>query len=698
MKGLSPIGFVIALAFFASPFFVFPGLSEYADLPQTVAVFGFASLAMVTWALLSLRRRAIFLPPLSITVEAAAFTAWSFLSLAWAQNRYLALSDAAHFLSCFLILFLIAAERRGMIPFLPAAASLLVAWTAASLLGTAQALFHVNWVEQSVTPSSLFANRNMAAQYAGMALPLALAGMVIPGSLLRRAAAFAGAAAALLFILFTGTRAVILSMVILFLLIPPAMIHLLAGAGRKEGPSAKAAAILFAALIALPMITAPVLTGRGFLDTGVRPLSRIGSELKASGTAPTSPQVRLALWKNGIEMAKDHVLLGVGGGNFEVFYPLYHRAAAVDRLFDFDRKARFVHNEYLQVLIDYGAVGLFLYLVFLVSLLGGTVRLARSARRIEIRLIALGLGGMVLVYSVFSFFSFPLHRSMPPLLLAFAGGFLASFDRAERGSGTARRLPLRFAAGAVLVALTVTVGAVGAYGAISVLRSDLHYNNALTAERRGEWKQALDEGIASNRACRRRVDGLAVAGAAALKLGDPAKAARLLEKVLERRPWHTNTLLNLGVALTASGSPEKGARYTAAVVSLQPENGRARANLGFQYLRGDEPSRAVEQLSAAIERGGDGADVRTSLGIALHRIGKERAAEEAFEKALEIDEGYGPAHRSLAALCTGVFSEPVRGAFHARRYEEIEKDSILVKIFRNEMKKIGPGEVRPAGL
>lgn len=65
--------------------------------------------------------------------------------------------------------------------------------------------------------------------------------------------------------------------------------------------------------------------------------------------------VRWQYWQSTAEMTGDHLLTGVGGGNFRFFYPLYKPAAASETIQD-------PHNFILSLLSQYGPLGLAAFL------------------------------------------------------------------------------------------------------------------------------------------------------------------------------------------------------------------------------------------------------------------------------------------------------------------------------------------------
>lgn len=90
---------------------------------------------------------------------------------------------------------------------------------------------------------------------------------------------------------------------------------------------------------------------------------RLGTERFEVSSATDLPSGRAAIWKLGIEVLKNHPIIGVGIGGFQmaydqelekdptrVYHGIYHRVA---------------HNDYLLISAELGLVGLFLWLFFI---------------------------------------------------------------------------------------------------------------------------------------------------------------------------------------------------------------------------------------------------------------------------------------------------------------------------------------------
>jgi len=98
----------------------------------------------------------------------------------------------------------------------------------------------------------------------------------------------------------------------------------------------------------------------------------------------------------GIDMIRDHPLLGVGTGNYLVEYTNYlENYPSLSRLM-----MGWLHNSYLQIWIENGTIGLIVFLVFLAVMASGLINAYYKPANREIKFMALGLTTALAGYAV----------------------------------------------------------------------------------------------------------------------------------------------------------------------------------------------------------------------------------------------------------------------------------------------------------
>jgi O-antigen ligase len=148
--------------------------------------------------------------------------------------------------------------------------------------------------------------------------------------------------------------------------------------------------------------------------------------------------IRLDFWNAAIQQWKLSPLLGTGSRTY-LYYGRKYRTQEVQ----FD--ANYVHNDYLQLVSEYGLVGAAIFLPFLVAHLRrgwvsagwlGRRRIAAS-QNLTSNSMALNLGALACVagYIVHSVFDFNLHIPANTMLLAFVFGILANSQRSQDRRG-----------------------------------------------------------------------------------------------------------------------------------------------------------------------------------------------------------------------------------------------------------------------
>jgi len=171
--------------------------------------------------------------------------------------------------------------------------------------------------------------------------------------------------------------------------------------------------------------------------------------------------VRLVLWDTALRMWRDHPWFGVGPGHYDHRYRTYRPPAV-------QLQAEFAHNDYLNVLADWGLVGSVILLLALVALGVGLVKVWRHVRRSENEFssnrsnkFAFVLGGTIalLAFLIHAAVDFNLQIPANAMLMVSLVALLSSHWRfATERYWFSARLPGRLMASGVLLAATVYLG------------------------------------------------------------------------------------------------------------------------------------------------------------------------------------------------------------------------------------------------
>jgi len=462
-----------------TPFAIRPGIQDFINLPQSAFIQVGSLFLFALWLIGSAIRNQCHIARSPLNLPIIAFLAWSAASLLWAHNTQEGITTWMQWASGALGYFLVLNAVDNTRDATRIVAALFASGLLVALLGIGQHLFQVVWVPQVMPPASTFGNKNMAVHYIILTAPLGWALFVNsrrPPIIWLTAIAFSlmavylvytstragwlAAAAAIVFFTFlllrnrvrssikphrSGTKE---SLIRSFWRKPESSNYqILPDSGLRWSDEEahkqrlhKSAAAAVSVLIFLVLIN---LTGSGFeskfqdlygrATTIVEPL--LVSEEGERGTeSKLDPNIynRLAIWRNSLEMVKDHPLAGVGLGNFEIFYPLYWNRVLEDNYFSVTSQLERAHNDHLQILAELGLIGIVLWFWFIFTIFMVCWRLIRPdieprTRRYLAIVVTAGIVGLL----VDAFFSFPFQRAIPPFVLMILIGTLAALRNAK---------------------------------------------------------------------------------------------------------------------------------------------------------------------------------------------------------------------------------------------------------------------------
>lgn len=230
-----------------------------------------------------------------------------------------------------------------------------------AIWGGAQFWFDLGWINQGPNPASTFANRNFAAEYMVMTVPLSLYLTLMTRNVWAALFLILTASLNLVYLMQTGTRSALAA---LLLILP--LLCLVAFVWRKDLACAfwqrkwKIGLTCAFAASLLALGTAP--TGNPKIAAeayGTSAFERAVGRTQSIRASDTSLKSRLDMWKQVSELMQAHPLVGVGAGNWEAESPKWFAAGQYVEI-DY-----YVHNEFLQVIAEYGVVGwIFIFFLF----------------------------------------------------------------------------------------------------------------------------------------------------------------------------------------------------------------------------------------------------------------------------------------------------------------------------------------------
>jgi len=315
-------------------------------------------------------------------------------------------------------------------------------------------------------------------------------------------------------------------------------------------------------------------------------------------------EIRLRLWSSALQLWHENPLWGIGADHFDYRYPQKREAA--DRTQG--RPGR-VHNDYLNTLVDYGAVGLLLALIPL-GVAGWTVKrcwphVQRAGsdfgqKRSNRAAMVLGAASGLVALLVHSFFDFNMHVPSNAYLAVTLLGIIGAHTRfaTERYWVTAR-WPVAAPATLVLAAALACLGpqAVARSRQANLLRlADQLEDGAPRKIALMERAARIDpQDFETAFAVGEQYRALAVAG-----VEDHAAraetAARWFERVIASNRWHVNARLHLGMCLDWLGRHDEAAPHFTKALELDPNHWYARGMMGWHYFQIENYDEAIHWM------------------------------------------------------------------------------------------------------
>jgi O-antigen ligase len=124
---------------------------------------------------------------------------------------------------------------------------------------------------------------------------------------------------------------------------------------------------------------------------------------------------RIGIWTASLEIFKDNFLLGVGAGNWSLFYSL-------PEYFNSTNLYPHAHSFYIQTACELGIFGLALYCFLLFKCMRYSISIYKKNTNRDIRFISLSLFIFLIYSAIYGFFNNPFYNNKPiSLLFIFIG-------------------------------------------------------------------------------------------------------------------------------------------------------------------------------------------------------------------------------------------------------------------------------------
>ena len=483
------------------------------------------------------------------------------------------------------------------------------------------------WVDfryfpQGPNPASTFVNRNFFAEFASCTIAFSFLLLARARSSSQIALLSFTSAFVIVAILMTGTRGGMTAMWTQLLVVLPLIGLLyrrqLAFSQWDAGKRIIAVGVLLATVIGLGMISTgnPKLIEENRVEgKGLNALQRGFKRTAQINIGDGSLGVRFIMWKATGRIIHERPLSGVGAGSWEADIPLYQSEGSQLET-DY-----YVHNEFLQLLAEYGLVGwIFLLLLFAYLLRAAwqTLRNTTAEGQAEAPLRAVALTGLLALFIV-SNVGFPWRMASTGALFALCLAVLAASDArlGLRGYTAAMRLSWRPAFSQTAAVASMVCLALAAYItqqaaeceskivkatkiALTISQSG-DYHNPKWDKPKAEMLRLIKEGTDINPHYRKITPMVADELA---KWGDWKNATWVWESVVSSRPYVVAIMSNIARGYASMGNPEKALEYLERCKKIQPKASSVRSlEVVLLSRTGKEPlalQKAREALDANV--------------------------------------------------------------------------------------------------
>lgn len=553
----------------------------------------------------ALRWHAVLWLPLLLLAHALGSMAWS--------HTYLAAVEAIRWFVFSVLLWLgLNTLSRASLPLL--ASGIHAGAVVAALWAALQFWVDLRLFPQGPHPASTFVNRNFFAEFAVCTLPFAAVLLARARSSAGAVVVAAGSALVIVAILMTGTRAALAALWLQLLVLLPWLAwryrRQFAFPGWTRGMQLLVAATLAGGVLVMGVVP----TGNPKIVEEQRGLTPLERGLKRTASiAPSDPSLglRQVMWRATLRVIAANPLAGVGAGAWENEVPLYQEEGAQLET-DY-----YAHNEYLQLLAEYGLAGWIVLLALAAWLLAGAWRTLKAAdpeAQAEAPWRAILLCSLLALLIV-SNVGFPWRMATTGALFALCLAALAASD-ARLGfvaRWAAARLPWQAswssaAAAAVIAALGLAAyitweASEAEYKIVRATRLALSIsasanpNDPRLQPMKAEMLQLIREGIAINPHYRKITPMVADELA---RWGDWKNATWIWESVLTSRPNIVAILTNVARGHSNMGDGPRAMVYLERAKAIQPRAPAVRSLEVILLARSGQTARALELGRAAI--------------------------------------------------------------------------------------------------
>ncbi|MCM8759602.1 MAG: O-antigen ligase family protein [Candidatus Omnitrophica bacterium] len=583
-----------------------PFLADCFNLPKFVVLIVGLVLFLCGFIMKFLNMRFITIYKNPLYLPLALFIFWRLISILFTTNKIAGISEIGLFISCSVLVFLVPLILRKADDVVLFFKILIVGSVVMSLYGIVQHFgfdfFHWNIKHSAL---STFGRRNFAGEYLVFILPWAL------------------------FIFLTEKKLQKLFYVLAFVLL---MFHLFLTFTRASWIGFGVSMLLIALLL-LRFDLKPALLKVVLVFLIFCLVFRVyGSIFQfEQGTLKS----RILIWKTCIELIKERPIIGHGIGNFE---PSYYKIAYEKEnvLIPPNLRVDKAHNEFLEIAVENGIVGLLLFLFFIFTIYKMSWYILRNKNEksfekfVSVFAIS-GITGML----VNSLASFPLQTTAGCFFFFLNCGILSRmyFTVIEQ-----KTFEKNFSYPGMVFLCMAGICAVivfsfcALYSSYSLEKSKRIMRAVVKSGDPVLWLIAEMYGKNATSYNPFNVENYFHLGKLYLVGGQFDKAYENFMKALKFNPYSEQVLLNLGMVEQRRKNFAASERYFLKAYKVSRDNPEILKSLGLFYLETNEIEKAIYYLTQAQRFLSQDSTILTALAKAYENSGNRKKAQEILEQ------------------------------------------------------------------
>ena len=657
------IEYLLLLILLIAPLVYYPYIKDFSHLPKTAFIQISCCLLLLVLTLNALRAKQFEYAKNPLLFPIVIWLFYCGVSIIWATNHFSGFLLWLHWLVCSFVFIIVTHSFHQLTRIDRIFAVCAISGGIISIIGLLQYLFGMDFIPQAFIPGATFSNRNVAAQFIVMVMPFSFLCAFISKKKRWKGLYILLSLTNILFLICTKTRSA--WMAIIFSVFVAAVILIAITDLRQRiwnyiGLKRKYYFILFILLLIAGVSLSPYYLRMHLKPSETQKREQIVdlkkdlsykeillsmSQYKGGGGG-----IRVAMWRNSLEVFKNNLLLGVGLGNWYIHYPIYQDFHQKDTAFSVKHQPVNMHNDLLQMLTETSVPGVVLFLAMLFFAFKQLFKILFSTIHPDIKLRALFCGMSLLGFLVVSFFSFPMRMAIPPLFLMVNFGIAAVLNNSVQGSpeksfafkSRISRLSLVTFLIAVLIGTTLIN--------IRQLRGDHHFLRSKYFLKSEKWNFAKEEAFQATVFTPWQHKSWFILGSALQNLGLMEDTISAYQKVLEHHPNHLNSLLELGETYFEKKDYPKAEYWIKKALDIKSDIGSALFNMGLIKEAQKEHKASRNYYLQATQASSKMPEAYFRLGVSYLMEGDLKQSRKMLEKTLKLKPNHKGLHFQLGTV------------------------------------------------